>query len=231
MTISRALALSGEDRSASSALVCFAVREEAQFFTVPNYPVTDVLITGIGAQRASQAVTGYLVAHQPQLVLTCGFAGGLNPKHQLGQVLYDDTDGGPFQNRIKVTGALSAKFVHSDRVVVTAGEKAERHRTSGADAVEMESSAIASVCRERGIPVMVVRVISDTASEDLPMDFNRYSTPDGGLSMPKLLLGIAKSPSTVPQLIQFQGRLKQAARSLGKTLERFLSSSDLFRSG
>ena len=139
-------------------LVCFAVREEAQFFELPDNSTTDALITGIGPQRASQAVTGYLAAHQPQLVLTCGFAGGLNSKHELGQVLYDDADAGPFRDRFGGTDVIPAKFVHSNRVVVTASEKAELYRTSGADAVEMESSTIVTICRERGIPVAIVRV-------------------------------------------------------------------------
>jgi len=214
--------------AAARVLVCFAVREEARGFAPPAKPVTDVLMTGIGVRKASRALQSYLASHHPSLVLTCGFAGGLNPRHRLGQVLIDDTAGGPFRGRIRDMDVFPGTFVHSDRVVVTAREKAVLHEVSSADAVEMESSTIATLCQQHGIPVIVLRVISDTATEDLPLDFNRYSNLDGSLSMGRLLLGIAASPSIIPDLMAFQGRLKQASKSLGAVLGRFLSSSDLF---
>lgn len=217
-----------EADSASPVLVCFAVREEARFFVAPTRPATQRRITGIGVRNASIAVQDYLSANKPRLVLTCGFAGGLNPAHPLGQVLFDDAQGGRFKNQLAHLGAQAGRFIHSDRVVVTTQEKAQLREKSGGDAVEMESSAIVPACHERGIPVIVLRVISDTATEDLPMDFNRFSRPDGSLSMPRLLLGIAKAPSTIPELIRFQGRLKQAAKNLATTLDRFLSLNDLF---
>jgi adenosylhomocysteine nucleosidase len=209
-------------------LVCFAVREEARFFKPPVQPSTEVLVTGIGVRNTAQALANYLAAQQPRLVLTCGFAGGLNPVHPLGQVLFDATDAGEFGFDLTRSGALPGRFTHSDRVVVTSNEKAQLYKTTGADAVEMESSAIVKVCRERGIPVIVLRVISDTATDELPMDFNLYATAGGGLSLPRLLLGIAGSPGSIPKLLQFQRRLKHAAKSLGARIERFLGSENLF---
>jgi len=215
-------------RAVLKVLVCFAVREEAQFFAAPPHPVTDVLITGIGVRNASQALSDYLSSHQPRLVLTCGFAGGLNPTHRLGQVLFDATNGVEFEEKVASSGALAGRFAHSERVVVTAGEKARLFGATGADAVEMESSAIVTACRERKIPVIVIRGISDTAMEDLPMDFNRFSRPDGSLSIPRLLLGVAKSPGAIRGLVRFRSRLNQASKNLGATLERFLVSNNLF---
>jgi adenosylhomocysteine nucleosidase len=217
---------SSKARAEAQVLVCFAVREEAQFLRVPNRVVTDTLITGIGVSNASKALSSYLSLHKPRLVLTCGFAGGLNPAHPLGQVLLDAQEGGEFRVKVMNSGALAGRFAHSDRVVVTAGEKAELFEATGADAVEMESSVIVSICRDHGIPVIVLRVISDTATEDLPLDFNRYSTADGGLSMPRLLLGIAGSPSSIPKLMKFQGRLKHASDKLGAALHHVLSACD-----
>jgi len=143
--------------------------------------------------------------------------------------VFDDAADSRLGPQLAATGAVPGRFVHSEHILVTSEEKCRLHRTTGADVVEMESEVIRQACKARGIPAIVLRVISDTAQEDLPLDFNRYRAPDGGLHMVRLCLGLAVSLGRIPQLIRFQGRLKHAARNLGQALEQFLLSDDLLR--
>ncbi|MEP6662895.1 MAG: hypothetical protein ABJC04_04430, partial [Verrucomicrobiota bacterium] len=86
------------------------------------------------------------------------------------------------------------------------------------DAVEMESAAIHAICVERKIPCATLRVISDTANEDLPLDFNTLSKPDKNLDYGKLFLAIAKSPGKIGALLQLQRKTKFAAEKLAEVL-------------
>ena len=91
-----------------------------------------------------------------------------------------------------------------------------------ADAVEMESEVIQGICHERGIPCATVRVISDAAHEDLPLDFNQLAKPDLRLDYGKLLWAVAKAPGKIPALLRLQRNSTQAAQRLAEALVRLL---------
>jgi len=200
-------------------LVCFALKEEAGAFQCRIARRDDIatLITGIGRKNSERTLVARLNQATPQLVLTCGFAGGLDPALAPGEVLCA-TDDEALQGKLKAAGAKVAKFFCSTHIATTGAEKLELRRTTGADAVEMESAAIHTICRERGIPCATVRVISDTASEDLPLDFNQLSKPDLSLDYGKLLWAIAKSPGKIPGLLRLQKNSSRAARRLADVL-------------
>jgi adenosylhomocysteine nucleosidase len=64
-----------------------------------------------------------------------------------------------------------------DRFVSTDAERAAlRQRVPSAVCVEMEGAAVAQVCYEQGVPLGVVRVISDSANDHAARDFGRFIT-------------------------------------------------------
>src|SRR5262249_47666259 len=137
-----------------------------------------VWVTGIGRKNAAESIRSAVAQLKPERVLTCGFAGGLNPKLEVGTVVYDcDFDTG-LAGALEEIGAVSARIHCAKRVAVTAGEKEGLWKSTGADVVEMESSVIRTICREFRIPSATIRVISDSAHQDLPLDFNALMTSD-----------------------------------------------------
>ena len=205
-------------------LVCFALKEEATAFRKIAGPHSGVatLITGMGQRNAEAAVRRFLANQPAELVLTCGFAGGLHPDLVLGAVVYETVDE-ELATRLAQAGAKSGKIFCADRVAVTVAEKQALRKTTGSDVVEMESAAIQSVCRELKIPCATVRVISDTAGEDLPLDFNLLYRPDMALDFGKLGWTIAKSPWKIPGLMRLQKRCQFAAGQLAAVLAKFLA--------
>jgi nucleoside phosphorylase len=207
-----------------STLICFALKEEAAPFRKIAAGKTGITIlhTGIGRANAEKSLREFLATHSPKLVLTCGFGGGLNPELKLGDVIFEIPQPSTCNLQLSTCGATPAKIFCADRIATTVAEKKKLRAETGADAVEMESAAIHAICRERGIPCATVRVISDTADENLPLDFNALAKPDKNLDFGKLFLAIAKSPGKIPALMQLQKKTKFAAEQLAEVLAKII---------
>ena len=207
-------------------LVCFALKEEAAPFhkIAARHPGIVTLIVGIGRQNAEKSVRSFLATSSPELVLTCGFAGGLKPNLNLGDVVFElSAHNAQLTTRLLAAGAKPVTFFCADRIATTGTEKQALHYQTHADAVEMESAAIHAVCAEKNISCATVRVISDTAHEDLPLDFNALAKPDKSLDFGKLFLAVAKSPGKIGALMQLQKKTKFAAEQLAGVLEKIIS--------
>lgn len=195
---------------------------ERHFGTEYVCPKLRVLVTGMGIVNAREAFTNALAGGAPKVVLTCGFAGALDPALKLGDIVFDADDGFPLASALRAAGAKPGRFHCSDRVATTPTEKAQLRATSGADVVEMESSVIRSICRERGIPSATVRVISDAADESLPLDFNALMTADYQMHFGRLAWQLVRNPGKIPELMRFQKRVSFAAQRLAETLVKVL---------
>jgi len=177
----------------------------------------------MGKENAAQAIRQALASQNPALVLTCGFAGGLNPELRPGTVVFDADASASFDDAFKTAGARPAKFLCSDRVATTTAEKKALYTATGADAVEMESAIIRAVCAQKAIPSATVRVVLDSADEDLPLDFNLLMTPEKKLSPLKLAASIIQSPQKLAALLRLRGQSNAAAAKLAEVLIKILN--------
>ena len=139
-------------------------------------------------------------------------------------VVYEQDFDAGFGPELEDLGAVPAKFYCHRRVAITASEKTALWRETGADAVEMESSVIRTICREFRIPSATIRVISDDARQDLPLDFNALMTSEDRINNLKLLGAVLGRPGRIPRLIEFQQQTVGAARKLGVVLEELLGA-------
>jgi hypothetical protein len=217
-------------------LVCFAVKEEARFFMegmvyrcqgasqAPPRPLYQVWMTGMGRRNAVEGIRQAIALLEPKRVITSGFAGGLNPKLKFGTVVYEEDFNAGFGAQLEQAGAVRGAFYCHRRVAITAGEKAALWQATGADAVEMESSVIRNICREGKIPSATIRVISDDASQDLPLDFNALMTPEDRIDYPKLIWAVLSRPGRIGKLLEFQQQTVAASRRLGAALAELLGA-------
>jgi adenosylhomocysteine nucleosidase len=208
---------------AGPILVCFAVKEEAKPFRKlarQNLQIK-ILITGVGKANATRSICQALKVFAPNLVLSCGFAGGLNPQLKTGDIIFSVNDSG-LSEPLQKLGAKTG-FLHcAETIATTSLEKQNLWRETKADVVEMESHWIEAICREHNVPCATIRVVLDTAGEDLPLDFNSLMSANQEIDFANLALAIIKSPTKIPALIRLQQQSKAAAQKLAEVLAKII---------
>jgi len=142
-------------------------------------------------------------------IINTGFCGALDPALRVGDIV---TWGGVPSKARYVSGEIAS----SDRIVVTAEEKRRLREKTGAIAAEMEAGAVKKVAQEWGVPFYCIRAVSDTANEDLPLDFNLYRDGAGRFSLPRIALAAVSRPFTrIPALKRLEANCNVASESLG----------------
>jgi hypothetical protein len=166
-----------------------------------------VVEIGIGPRAASRAAGEAVAAGPPfRNALVTGLCGLLSPAFAVGDPLaYGEIRHSesrpivlerPLAQRVaeRVAGIQSGiRALHSDTIVCAAAEKAALAGRFGADAVDMESFALAERLHRAGVAVAVVRVGSDGVRDDLP-DLERARDGSGGLDGFALLLAMLGRP-------------------------------------
>ncbi|QUW01529.1 hypothetical protein J8C02_11595 [Chloracidobacterium sp. MS 40/45] len=146
-----------------------------------------VVCTGIGPANAACAAQRALTALPPAcrpLVAVFGIGGALSPALAVGDVVLgvhtrlvegDPLPGCPATLARTAARLTAAGFtVHqgdhltTPQVVCHAAEKRRLHAQTTALVVDMESHAIARAAQRSELPLLLVRIISDDAQQDLP---------------------------------------------------------------
>lgn len=203
-----------------NTLFCFAVPIEARPFLSEAGVLSTaaMLITGMGRSNAGKALRRRLAEDKPDRVISCGFAGALDPSLKVGDIVFDAGRSPGLDQVLVEAGGRPARFCCVDTVVCNASEKRLLRGSTGADAVDMESGGLSEVCREANLEFAIVRVVSDCADEDLPLDFNRFLTTGDTIDYPRLVLWTATRPSVMMKLLSWRRRLNFAANKLARVL-------------
>jgi nucleoside phosphorylase len=191
-----------------------------------------VVFTGMGVRKPWLETASSIWGRDIDICISSGLAGALQVAHSIGEIvtprmvenvsrktkLACDAE---MTDLAKSCGAQIVPLLRTvDHVVLSADEKHELGQ--GGDAVDMESGEILAHAAALGARVVCVRAISDSASEDLPLDFNRVVTGDGDVSLPRMLGEIALHPSALPGLVKFGRHSRAAAGHLAEFLERYV---------
>jgi len=217
-----------------SVLVTFALPQESRDFreALRRRPRQEIRVEhfGVGPLMAAERIGRLLAMEKPQMLVCAGFAGGLDPRLALADLVVAENLSTPDalararaaaaqdQPR-RVFGSIMSRAIPVESVP----GKAALFRETGALAVDMESEAIAAACRVAAVPLLVVRVISDPAGAPLPVPFAEWF--DLQRQRPRvfgLVKYLAFHPGRIGPFAQFVCGLTPARRALAEFLLAFL---------
>jgi len=75
---------------------------------------------------------------------------------------------------------------------------------TGALCVDMESHAVIHAASLEAIPFVALRVVADTASDEIPRAASYALAPDGGVQAWSLALALAKNPADIAGLLKLR---------------------------
>jgi len=183
----------------------------------------EVLHTGVGERVCRQRLGKFLENQQFDLLISTGFAGALNDEMQVGDLLlaknFSTIELNEKRSSFSRLPIHMADLLTAPTLIDSSDERTEIARTSGATAVDMETEFIARVCAAHAIPLLSLRVITDTPREPFPAPAHiLFDIAKQRTDLPKLVAFFLTHPNRISRLIQFARRIANARKILATAL-------------
>jgi adenosylhomocysteine nucleosidase len=187
-----------------------------------------VVESGTGMAKAERATRELIAVHSPSWILSCGFAGALQPQLAVGDIVavnhcVDDA-GRDLQIDLKMESDPSrrlhvGRLATVSKIVRTVAEKHALAAKTEALAVDMETFAVAQVCRELQRKFLAFRTISDDLSADLPPEVMSIFGDTGAVRFGAVVGSLWKRPSSITDLWKLREQATKAAEHLADFLD------------
>lgn len=207
--------------------IVFALEFESAYFRAHHDSRLKVATWLLGAMGKNTApvLAKKLEEVRPDLVISAGFAGGLQPQVKIGDLVL----GGNYSDESLVgllnlgadwhVGPILTEFA----IIEKMADKRRLGEASGALAGDLETSHLAEVCSSKGIPMLAVRCISDALADDMPVPANVLMNPKDGRPAPmQLFQYLLKNPASVAGFNRLVKNARTAQRQLASGLEEIL---------
>lgn len=211
----------------------------------------DVLLveTGIGFKKAEDLVRDCFDEYNISHVISIGYAGGVNEKHQIADLILcaevlwaSGSTGFDGRNNMKFdTITVSNQMLNDSEeifssngmefkkgilltvrdVVASTEEKKWIGENYQVDAVEMETFAIAREAEKRKVPFVSLRAISDTINEEL-VNISSLADENGEISRLKAGVYAICHPGTIPRFISLRENTRRATKTLTEAVLKIL---------
>jgi nucleoside phosphorylase len=190
-----------------------------------------VLHTGVGEKACRERLGKFLEGQQFDVLISTGFAGALNDQLQIGDLLLAKNFSTIDLNEKRSFSTLpihTADLLTASALIDSSEERNNVARASGAAAVDMETEFIARACAARGVPLVSLRIITDTPRKSFPAPPNvLFDIQQQRTDALKLATFFLAHPNRVPRLVQFAKRIARARTVLADALVKVVRNVEL----
>jgi hypothetical protein len=183
-----------------------------------------VALVGMGEASAGENTETIFQHFRLKAFVLAGYGGALVPPLKVGQVVVSTnfTSEAVLGFLRMLSGFDFASFCTTDEVVGTPEKRDSYARATNSQVADMETEAVAGIVRERQIPFMAVRAISDDYQQVLPTGALAagFDAPKGRATPFRLLGYLATRPGEIAPLRKFISGLSVARKNLTKFLEQ-----------
>src|SRR6476660_2461772 len=173
----------------------------------------EVIHTGVGESVCRKRIGKFLENQQFDFLISAGFAGSLNHELQVNDLLVAKNLSTVDLKHASLSNVsiYAANMLTVPALIDSADERERIARESRAAAVDMETEFIARACAAHGIPLLALRVITDTPTQPFPapptilFDIERQRT-----RVLRFAMFFLKRPNRASSLIQFARRITRA---------------------
>ncbi|MEM6886474.1 MAG: hypothetical protein AAF571_15740 [Verrucomicrobiota bacterium] len=199
-----------KEKRVIDGVTCFAGYVEDRPVMIP--------IIGIGPTAASYCTEALLKNLEIKVFILAGFAGGINPDLERGQILIvKDYSAQSLINYLKLVPGFDIGRVHPVMEVVSSAEEKKRlGEETGCQMVDMETAYVAHMVASAGIEFLGVRAISDLMDEDVPNDALAagYDQAESKTTPFKMFGFLARHPKQIKPLKDFVEPLPEVRKKL-----------------
>ena len=180
-----------------------------------------VVCGGIGPEAARRAAEAVIVFYSPDFLYSVGYAGALDPTLKVADVLtpahvINGSDG----SRVDVSKGQGTLL--SLNAVETIAQKSKLRESYGAQANDMEASAVARAADARGVGFRAIKAISDEFNFEVPMD-GRFVDAEGRFHQARFTLHALVRPWLWLPLLHLARKSARATQALCAELGKILT--------
>lgn len=205
--------------------IVFALKFESAAFREPKGLCSSVWTFEMTGRRCAAALDRSLCEAKPDIVVSAGFGGGLQPDLPVGSIVVGENASN--SRLVRIAAQFSdfrlGKIATSVEIVESGDRKRSLGKETGALSVDCETDFIRLICKNHKIPLLCIRCISDAVDHDLPFPGSALISSSTGRPNPSALFRyVVSHPSCLRRLSVFFQNARTAQRSLASGLSKLL---------
>jgi adenosylhomocysteine nucleosidase len=226
-------------------------QEGVRFFESATMPNVVLVEGGMGREKAERATRLLVEQREPDLIVSAGFAGGVKPGAQAGDLFICNqlwalpgpatfwTEDGA-QSRTLIDGKLMSRLSDSIEAVaggctwgtcLTVDQFVYNHDLKGwigetfsVDVIDMESYWVSEVAAEHKLPHLVVRTVLDPMEQRLPPFVSEAAEDEKARTLLKGAAHIARHPGDLRKLVALSRQVRRASAQLANALNAVVTA-------